>query len=507
MRHDRRWRRRLARVFVAVAAAAAPGLAATPAHAGPDAYVDAFIDEVVIGADGSPGKAVPIFVAGAGVVNPVLTINLSGLDGLATAEFADERCKVAGTTATCSLPDNAEFFDIIPVVFHPVDGVADGDEGTITYTTKADGIDPVEQTATLTVRDGVDLVAFPAAEKTVKAGGSYAAPIRFANYGNQAANGIDVLLDFSWGVIPEEYSNCSYEEVEEYLTLAVCHFDETFEPNGSTIYELAPFGTQIAPDAVGPQEVNFFVLPSEEPVELPEGMKLASKGGKELTLTATTAQAQVPSLEIDSLDNLGTDRLTVENSFDVAAVGADLTGAVGDVVTVKVGVQNLATGTLAANMLDIFIVLVPPGAEVVTVPESCAALIEGSDGTTHAEPGKAGESKYRCYTTEFFLRRGETDLVEFGMKIKSLDAAPGAVTLDNEYATPPAWDDDNNANNTAAITLGSGDTGGAGGGLPVTGLKVGAIAGGGGVLLAAGVVLFLVTRRRRVVLVADDSNN
>jgi hypothetical protein len=199
MRHDRRWGSRLARlaVAVAVAAAAATGMAATPAHADPEG-VDAFLDDVTIGADGAPGKAAPIFVTGIGVENPVLTVDVSGLAGVATADFPD-RCSVAGTTATCPLPDTAEFFDMIPVVFRPAAGVTDGEEGTITYTIKADSVDPSEQTATLTVKDGADLVAFDGPEKTVKPGDRYAAPMTFANYGNQTADGVDVLLFFSWG--------------------------------------------------------------------------------------------------------------------------------------------------------------------------------------------------------------------------------------------------------------------------------------------------------------------
>jgi hypothetical protein len=248
--------------------------------------------------------------------------------------------------------------------------------------------------------------------------------------------------------------------------------------------------------------VSFFVFPAEEEVGLPPGLKLTSRGGKKLTLTAKDAPARAQVVEIDSADNGAQDFLNAENSLDVAAVGADLTGAVGDVVKAKVGMKNLGAGTLdsttAENGVATFAVLVPAGAEAVSVPEVCGAPIE--DG---------GRTAYLCHTTDSLFRSGDTYLVEFGLKIKSLDAEAGAVSVADELIDRF---DGNKANNIAPITLGDGDTGGggtggAGGGLPVTGVQVGAIAGGGGVLLAAGVVLFLVTRRRRVVLVADDSNN
>jgi hypothetical protein len=527
---DRHRRSRLARliVAVAVAAAAATGVAATPAQADADGYVSAFLDDVIIGADGSPGKAVPLFVDGEGTVNPVVTVDLSGLEGVATAEFPDERCKVAGGKATCSLPDTVQFFDVIPVVFRPVDGVADGAEGTITYTATAEGFGGSEtEPVTLTVKDGVDLVAFAGAPQTAKPGDAYGAPVEFGNFGNRPAETINLLLTFSNGLIPAEYENCEYgEDPRLNSTLALCQIDGPFEVG--TVYELeGGFETAVAPDALGLETVDFLALPAGE-ADAPARFKLAGKGGEKLTAAPKKSLAKAEAGEIDSRDNYAYEEVTVENAFDLAAIGANLTGAVGDVVKAKVGIKNAGAGTLDSSRSQTpvfrFTVAVPAGAEVVSVPKVCQAVIEDGDGNNHREPGKAGESYYTCHNPATLFRGGETYLVEFGMKIKSLDAAPGAVSLDDKYGTPPAWDDDDNGNNTAAITVGTGAGTGNGGngnggngsggegagegeGLPVTGVQVGAIAGGGAALLAAGVVLFLASRRRRVTVVADESDD
>jgi LPXTG-motif cell wall-anchored protein len=104
---------------------------------------------------------------------------------------------------------------------------------------------------------------------------------------------------------------------------------------------------------------------------------------------------------------------------------------------------------------------------------------------------------------------------EYRCDIGTLTKAAGASTVDIAFKIDAAVvgddgtakisgpaRDKNPANNTAKIVITvAGDTGGIGGGLPVTGVKAGLIGGIGGLALVAGAVLFVMSRRRRVLLV------
>jgi hypothetical protein len=514
MRFDRHRRARIARLFVAVAAVAGMGVAATPALAAPDTDVSAFLGDVTIGGEGAPGKAVPLFVDGIAAEDPVATIDFSGLDGVATVEIPDDRCEVGQTTATCALPDSVEFHEVIPVVFVPVAGVADGASGSVTVAAEADNFPGHEPTtATVTVKDGIDLVAFPAEKQSAKPGDVYAAPVAFGNAGNSPAEAVDILLTFSHGVTPAEYSNCEYGESPEInSTTALCAIDGPFEVD--TVYDLDPFETEVTADALGLESVDFFVAPAGDLPDVPATLALSGKGGKELKATARAAKTLAAAPDIDEQDNFATNELEVDNTFDLAVLGAAVPGEVGDTVKAKVGVKNAAAGSLDGARTGLegpqFYVAVPAGAEVVAAPTTCDSITENSEGVTHYEPGQAGGTYYRCTQPSLLFLAGAVFQVEFGFKIKSLDAEAGAVSLDATGAEPDAFTDDNGANDTAAITLAGvaagDDDGGTGGGLPVTGVQVGAIAGGGAALLVGGAVLLLVTRRRRPAIAADDNS-
>jgi hypothetical protein len=531
MRHDRRWQSRLARACVAaaIAAAAATGMAANPAQAEPpdDGYLFTRLNDFAIGGVGSPGKAVPLWVDTARAVNPKITIDVSDLAGIATLTTGDE-CEVSGTTAVCELPDLAPFTDAIPLFFQPADGVSDGAEGTIVYTSSAGNFPSEEQTATLTVRNGFDLVALPNEPLAAKPGDEVTTDVKFANLGNQAATSLILTLSFSPGVVPDAYENCVYTPVEELpATWAQClvESDEPIAPDPEVVYGLnGGFGVTIGPEAIGNELADYFLFGLDDAPELPDTVKLSTRGGgKKLTLTSTKASTKrlAAATEVDEGDNYGATDIQVENGSDLAAVGAALTGAVGDTVKAKVGVKNLGPAALDqwggdGTSVAEFTVAVPPGVEVVRGPEFCAALTVDENGVVMDAPGDAGGVYYRCFSDLAYLGVGDSALVELEFKIKSLDPAAGAVSLDDKFREPPAWDDDNNANNTAPITIAvtaeggggeDGGTGGTGGELPVTGVQVGAIAGGGLALLALGGALFLVSRRRPVTLVPDDDND
>ena len=99
----------------------------------------------------------------------------------------------------------------------------------------------------------------------------------------------------------------------------------------------------------------------------------------------------------------------------------------------------------------------------------------------------------------------------FSLKIlKVTTGAKGTVSLNDKFADPAVYPDDNAADNSADVIINPGDGAGGnssggnssggnssgGGGLPVTGAATGAIAAAGVLVLVLGLVLVLLGRRR-----------
>ncbi|MEK8108551.1 hypothetical protein NKG94_33665 [Micromonospora sp. M12] len=99
-------------------------VAAGPAAAEDDpGWVDGWLGDVTVGGPGAPDRTVPLTLASAGANQPRVTIDLTGLAGVATASFPDF-CVTQGTSVTCPMPPTAidesgTLTGTVPVVFRP----------------------------------------------------------------------------------------------------------------------------------------------------------------------------------------------------------------------------------------------------------------------------------------------------------------------------------------------------------------------------------------------------
>jgi hypothetical protein len=499
----------VALVAVATTATAAAGLAAAPAAAAEPGYFEVVVPVVTIGGEGSPGKAVPIMVMNSGATGATATFSLAELAGIAEAEVDSELCEASGDEITCDFPDagpDEQYEIFLPLILRPASGAKAGDSGALRWRTEADNDADRDGFVPVTVADGVDLVVTSGGEtiKDVKPGDTAAVPIAFGNAGNVTAPRIRLFVFASPGIKLTQYDNCEYVVGEGPLedSAAQCDIDESLAPGEGLA---GPFGATPEDNSPLSGEVTYIVEPlDEDAAELPlaKGERLRPGSGEKLTLhRKAAARTTAAPVEIDDADNLGSAFLLVDITADLAAIGATLHGAVGDTVTATVGLTNLGPATLsnrAGGPAANFLFTVPPGTRVVQVPDECLAP------DTTKTPGAAA---YLC-GSDFVFAKGDKLAPTFKLKITEVvEGAEGTVQAVLLDGSTNLRFDKNTANNTAKVVVnpaaGGGD-GGTGGGLPVTGVQVGAIAGGGAVLLAAGVVLFLFTRRRRVVLVADE---
>jgi LPXTG-motif cell wall-anchored protein len=494
----------------AAAAALTVGAVATvPAVAAPAAgsITVALAEDLKLGAEGSPGKVFPLFVAGSNAANAKVVIDLSDVSDIVEAEvLADIECVVDADSITCPLPDG-EFESALPLAMRALEGAAAGAGGTIKVAVSADNATGGTVESTLALADGVDLVAtissFDGPADKAEPGDTVELPIGVANAGNHTSEGLVLTLTFDHGLVPATYRNCTYA-VQRLITVATCTLDG--EDN-----EIAPGGAvgtvveaTVAADGYGFATASYLAEAVGEVTELPSTMAAAarSRGGSKVLdlkpLPAAKAGVGVAAVDdIDESDNLGGTAFDLQNQIDIAAVGATASGAVGATVKVAVGVKNVGKGSIitfrsGGEPAARFQFDVPPDTEVVTVPDKCAGI--NADG--QPEDGLVGRTKYLCRTDDALLV-GETYSAEFGLKIiTATPDAKGKVTWDKYLNRPEVV---NPANDVADVVINPTSTGG-GGGLPITGTRTGLIAASGAGLLVAGVVLLLASRRRREVV-------
>jgi LPXTG-motif cell wall-anchored protein len=357
------------------------------------------------------------------------------------------------------------------------------------------------------VGEGVDLANGTEAQVSAGPGDRFSAPLAIRNAGETTAHGASVLF-FNDAAIrsAKKFSNCTY--VGD--SLRTCHFDTDLRAGASYT---AAFPYAVGADAYAPGAAygeNAVLTPAEfedfTAYLRTSGGSVGAPGTEgKLTLSEVRAvAARKVQVDTDPSNNWGSLELTVtgKNRADLAAVGDTLTGAAGDVVTATVGLINKGPATLDATRMGGPVtrvdVVIPDGTTATDVPESCAPMKGDEIDWEHG--GKAGAAKYRCFTGSF-IAAGATETLDLKLRIDKVIAnASGTVTINGKCECEGISGDLDPANDVAYLVVN--ETGGTGGGLPVTGASTGLIVAAGGVLLAAGAVGFVLTRRRRVRFVA-----
>lgn len=494
------------RRLLAVGAVAAAAIALAPAPAHADGYFGAQFDDLTMGATGAPGKVYPLYIYGEDVTGGKVVLDLTALDGIAKVSFPGpdaEKCKVADKTATCTLADGA-VDSIIAVHLQPLAGATEGVTAEVPVTTSSAGHEASTFNTKVTVKSGADLIVLDQGkhDQPAKIGDDVSLPMVVGNVGDKAVSTLSFTFSFTHGVTPVEYEECQYavwDAAQGTYVHCTLTLNKPLAPNEAVEIE-GGFQGRIAADTSTFERGSSSVDVGDDlPAQAGNRLGFAKRGsGKHLKLVPATAPSQrsLRVVEIDNRDNWADSSWTIDTPFDLAAIGADLAGGVGDVVPAKLGVKN--TGPSSANSVSsaepilMFGVTVPEWAKLVGVPKECEAIEKVGDGY-EGRGHKPGFTYYHCWNHGYFIGAGETYALDFKFEITGDSGADGVSTLTPIGRWEP-WSDANNANNEAKIA----HAGGTGGGLPVTGVQVGLVAGVGGALVALGVVVFMMARRRRM---------
>lgn len=488
------------------------GAPVAAAHAADGNRVDIFMDgDITVGASGSPGKTVFAFVSGHGH-NVTLEFDTTRMAGVATVTLPSE-CRSDSGKTICPFPETSDEIQYsIPLHIKPV-GAA-GASGVIEAAVT--GSPGSQRSSTVTLADGVDLVAADLPGDTVHPGQRIYAPLSFVNVGNRAANGITLTVMARNGFKPFDYDGCDYAAWGTG-TMVRCHFDDVVQPGDALQWvttdehgtKTPGFGIDIAADAYGLTRFAYEVSAGSGDASAAKLRSRRASSGRHITL-ARVMRPRSAATDIDRFDNYAETYYQVVNTYDLAAVGATATGKAGDTVKVQVGLRNNGPASLdpdrsvAGSAVAAFKFDVPPGVTVTALNHGCRpALWNGQNGSE----GQPGGLHYSCWVYTHIAPHA-TFVVTFDLKIDTVTPnATGTVTLDQiEHPSP----DTNAGNDKATVVInptgggvGGGSGSAAGDGLPVTGPQAAVLATGGVVLLLAGAVLYRVARRRRVVLVTD----
>ncbi|WP_433653152.1 hypothetical protein ACQP2C_13805 [Micromonospora zamorensis] len=435
-----------------VLATAMIGAAATPASAEDDpGWVNGWLGDVTLGAAGAPGRAVPLTLTSTGATQPRVTIDLTGLAGVATASFPDF-CVNQGTSVTCPMPPTAidEFGTLtgtVPVVFRAAPGAVDGATGTLDYTAFGEQTEAYTQQATVTVRSGPDLLDMVDEYLTgVEVGDTLPLKVAVVNAGDQPAVDLRLTMRFSVGLVPASYRNCRYGTDQVLATVVVCTVRGTFAPGQR--HELrGGLATTVGPATLGDKRITQFVEPLASAGPLPTDVKLRSRDADQaLRLRAVGSPLGVIPVEVNGAGGQ-TYLWEVQSAFDIVAQGATVTGAVGETVQVTAGIRNegpgVPDGTNSGDTVGAFYFTPPAGVTVLADPPGCASY--GGE----EEDGVATPKFWRCNGPGAVFPAGTSTTATFDLRIDSLGGAAGEVQPASRYPRV----DDNPGNDIAPVTV------------------------------------------------------
>lgn len=438
----------------ALLAVTAAGAVASPAAAEIDpGWVSGWLGDLTIGAAGAPARTAGLSLSSGGATNPRVTIDLSGLAGVATATLPDW-CVTEATSATCPMPPTAtpdEFGTLngtVPIVLRAAAGAADGASGTISYTALADGVEGWAQQATVTVhagQDAVDLVdAYVSGAAT---GDRLAMPVALISAGDRPVDDLRVTLRFPVGLQPAAYRNCRYGAGDQLSTIVVCTVGGELAPGAR--YEVpGGFATTVGPAAIGDKRITQTVAPADTAGPLPGGV----------TFTRRDADQSLRLRQVgEPVDVLGPEQQypsgqyylrAIHGAFDVVALGATATGSVGDTVRIEVGLRNdgpgVPDGTISGDNAARFVFAPPAGTTVTNRPVNC-----WPSGGEEEEADPAAPVTWYCTKPGGVFAAGETFLVGFDLRVDGPLGTPGEVRI--PYGYPRV--DDNPADDTAPVTV------------------------------------------------------
>jgi hypothetical protein len=348
---------------------------------------------------------------------------------------------------------------------------------------------------------GIDLETAHIPDIKLDPGKSAPLPIQVRNNGNKVAEGVAIALAGQpYVTFPIKYSNCT---AVKDLPGIICVFDGDLEPGSA--FGLSPTTPlEVSADKAVPGPADYYLGMSayglddtDQQAGIAAARKAAKEAGTKLELVPAPRTLAVDQSELNEWDNSVSFYAKVGlNQADSVAIGDNFEGKVGDTRTIEVGFRNDGPAAMlgeSKTWKHSAKVRIPSGLKLTKVDRDCVPNGDGEPSWDH--PGQVSGHDYLCVASRQ-LAVGGKELFSFTAKIENgKNEDEGSITVDGGVQDPKK------ANNEAKIEVKlstAASSGGAGGGLPITGTPTGTIAGTGLLLVLAGAFALFLTRRRPV---------
>ena len=412
-------------------------------------------------------------------VKVAFTADFTEVNAFATVEqFNSDTCTTTATKVSCVLLDAGPLtgFPTSLAIFAvtPSATAAAGDEGKVQLTTRIDDGPAITSEALIRVGQPVNLTGVTHEHRTAGPGGTATFRPQLTNNSTVPVTGVVLGLPFPPDLYAGNYRNCA-------VGLAVvCAFETTLQPGRTyrlsgvipvTVPAKAVVGSTMTTPGGWLTQAAF-----EDLAAAITGLADGKPGaGPELTLALLPGATALPQVDVNFDDDDADMSLTVTGTkrTSLTAIGAEVTGAVGDTLKLKLGFENPGPGTLIpayfSNNAVSLTVHLPRNLEVLGADSRC-------------DPG-LDVNEWDCHRSDAAFGSGRSERYGFTVKVikgsAKLGPTIGAVTVSTGFTRDSA---------KLVVTA----PGGGGGELPISGPSTTA----GLLFVGFGLLLRFLARRR-----------
>ncbi|MGY0462313.1 hypothetical protein ACW14Y_18945 [Kitasatospora sp. cg17-2] len=394
-----------------------------------------------------------------------LTLDTSGLDGVAVLTASGGRCVTAARTITCDLGYlNSDSVNITDHLWaSAVPGAKAGTRGVVHAALTAPGAEPADKDFAVEVGGAAFRAAEIAAKQHAKVGSTFTPAVRFANRGGVSAARAVVEVLILPGLKVENWpSNCEYATDPGQIgregfgtpiaTIhGICTVEGEILPNepvrlngldltvtSEAEYTMADFMVFADPNAAGTQGA-----------ELRRRLSFERGTGAPATLTRDSAEG-IPSGYPDANGHFTEQEVFADNGADFGLTGTWTPDASGRAGTLTVTAANRGPASIfdrsGGEGTPFVRIQLPEGATVTDLPENCRA-----NNRVLGEPQDRPLNKFDCKAFDFFMANGSSSRHVLGLALDEGTVPLSAtVSFQNQLSdleegypsAPMSWDPD-----------------------------------------------------------------
>ncbi|MEU5546519.1 hypothetical protein AB0G85_29605 [Streptomyces sioyaensis] len=400
-----------------------------------------------------------------------LTVDASGIDGVAVIKGGADGCKPRMPNFTCSMPlhPDSEGLNSQELAFLPAAGARAGDSGTLRYTLKPEGLPAVRDSLTVIAGQPELRVNKIPAPKGMAVGERFSVPILIRNTGDVPTRDVELSIDGNEGLSAvTRHSNCRYSTDASTIK---CLLPDTVIAPGETMRVTPALRLKTDRDAPVTASLDYGASDAPLSVDKPDP-DLTPGHAAPLSLTRDPARGKGTTFATDQEGVRA--MVPVRNTADIEAFGFSPSLLdVGSSHRIRIGYRNNGPADVA-EVRTVF--TVPPGTKVTQAPYDPEREEEMID-----QPCQTKDNG-RSYTCTGGAAVGHKVFYDFTLRITSEDTRPGSVAVSGwtEEGSTTRVKDTKRSNDTAPVQ-------------PDDGVSVWAIGAG----IAAVVALLVVIHRRR----------